>query len=56
MALGQIDFAKSLADDVASGKGFDLDPLIKNLRDDLRKELDLKKVMGSVRWLRFHEN
>lgn len=51
----QVNLAKQLAIDVAAGIGFELDPLIKCLRDDLRKELNLKKIDGNVKWLRFKE-
>ncbi len=51
----QVDLAKQLATDVAAGIGFELEPLIKSLRDDLRKELHLSKISGNVKWLRFKE-
>jgi len=49
----QIKLAKSLADQVAAGGTFELDPLINSLRDSLRKELNLSPVSGNIRWLRF---
>jgi len=51
----QVELAKQLATDVAAGIGFELDPLIISLRDDLRKELHLSKISGNVKWLRFKE-
>ncbi|MEZ4809748.1 MAG: hypothetical protein R2819_05255 [Allomuricauda sp.] len=50
----QILLAQQLADVVASGGTFDLDPLINSLRDSLRTELNLSKVKGNVKWLRFN--
>ena len=49
----QIELAKQLADDVAAGGSFPLDPLINDLRDSLREELALEAIEGNVRWLRF---
>jgi hypothetical protein len=49
----QVEMAKKLADEVAQGGAFDLDPIINSLRDSLRSELGLKAVNGNVRWLRF---
>lgn len=51
----QVTFARKLADEVASGGEFQLDPLINSLRNDLRKELMLSPVSGNVKWLRFKE-
>lgn len=50
----QVQLAKNLADAVASGKEFQLDPLINSLRNDLRKIIGLKKIKGNVKWLRFN--
>jgi hypothetical protein len=49
----QVNLVKKLANDVASGKEYELDPLINSLRRDLRKQLDLKEVESNVTWLRF---
>lgn len=49
----QVQLAKDLAVEVASGGEFQLDPLINSLRDDLRDELRLSKIEGNVKWLRF---
>jgi len=49
----QILLTKQLADEVAAGDAFQLDPLINSLRDSLRESLDLEPVQGNVRWLRF---
>ena len=50
----QVELAKKLADEVASGGKYKLDPLINSLRDDLRSELHLSKIEGNVTWLRFN--
>jgi len=52
----QIEFAKKLSYDLADKRGFELDPLINDLRNDLRKQLGLDNVIGNVTWLRFNEN
>ncbi len=52
----QVKIAKKLAEDVANGGEFLLDPLINSLRDDLRKELHLSKIDGNVKWLRFSKD
>jgi len=49
----QITLAKQLAEDVAAGGVFELNPLIGSLRNDLRSQLNLSPVSGSVKWLRF---
>lgn len=49
----QVELAKQLATDVAAGIGFELDPLIVSLRNDLREELNLSEINGNVKWLRF---
>lgn len=51
----QVTLARQLATDVASGKGFDLNPLINSLRDDLRCELNLSPVTGNTVWFRWSE-
>lgn len=51
----QVAMSKSLADEVAEGGSFELDPLINSLRNDLRAQLKLEKVQGNVRWLRFEK-
>ncbi|MDR2549702.1 MAG: hypothetical protein LBD10_05840 [Desulfobulbus sp.] len=51
-SVEQISLVKNLADDVASGGPFELDPLINSLRSDLRSQLKLMKVEDNVRWLR----
>lgn len=50
----QITLAKQLANEVAAGGVFELDPLILSLRNDLRNQLNLSKVTGNVKWLRFN--
>lgn len=49
----QVALAKTLANDVAAGLEFELDPLINSLRTDLRQQLELKPISGNVTWLRF---
>jgi hypothetical protein len=51
----QVQLAKDLADTVAAGGEFQLDPLINSLRNDLRKMIGLKKVKGNVKWLRYND-
>ncbi len=51
----QVDLAKKLVNDVATGGSFQLDPLINDLRDDLRNQLGLSKLEGNITWLRFKE-
>lgn len=55
-SLKQVQLARTLADELASKRNFELDPLINSLRDDLRKELGLSRVEGNVRWIRFSED
>lgn len=55
-SVHQINLARAMADEVASEASFDLDPLINDLRDSLRKELGLKTVTGNIQWLRFEPN
>jgi len=50
----QVQLAKDLANTVASGGEFQLDPLINSLRNDLRKMIGLKKIKGNVKWLRYN--
>jgi hypothetical protein len=54
-SLEQVNLAKDLADTVASGGEFQLDPLINSLRNDLRKMIGLKKIKGNVKWLRYKD-
>lgn len=51
----QVMLAKKLANEVAAGQEFELDPLINSLRTDLRKQLELAPIKGNVTWLRFRE-
>ncbi len=51
----QVELAKQLAVEVATGGEFQLDPLINSLRNDLRKQLGLCSINGNVKWLRFKE-
>ncbi|HWZ02716.1 MAG TPA: hypothetical protein VNX40_03835 [Mucilaginibacter sp.] len=49
----QIHLTKKLTDDIVKGGDFYVDDLLNDLRDSLRKELNLSSVEGNVRWLRF---
>jgi hypothetical protein len=51
----QVILAKKLANEVAAGREFELDPLINSLRTDLRIQLELEPINGNVTWLRFKE-
>lgn len=51
----QVELAQNLANTVAQGGIFELDPLINSLRNDLRKELELTEIKGNVTWLRFND-
>ena len=51
----QVRLAIQLANEVANGGAFELDPLIKNLRNNLRDELGLGVIKENVKWLRFNE-
>ncbi len=51
----QVELAKKLANDVANGEQFALDPLINSLRTELRQQLELKRIEGNVTWLRWSE-
>jgi hypothetical protein len=48
----QIELVKQLVVEVAAGGEFQLDPLINDLRNDLRKEIGLQEIEGNVKWLR----
>jgi hypothetical protein len=48
----QIEITIALANSYASGKDFDLDPIINNLRNDLRERLNLNVIKGNVQWVR----
>lgn len=52
----QVEMAKRLAEEVAAGGEFQLDPLINSLRNHLRSELRLVPVRGNVKWLRFNRD
>ena len=54
-SIEQVKLAKELAETVASGGEFQLDPLINSLKTDLRKLIGLEKINGNVKWLRFNE-
>lgn len=51
----QVRLAIQLANEVANGGAFELDPLINNLRNNLRDELGLGVIKENVKWLRFNE-
>lgn len=51
----QVDLARKLSNETASEGVSEIDPLIENMRDSLRKELGLEAVEGKTIWLRFTE-
>ena len=53
-SIEQVELARMLADEVAAGHEFELDPLINSLRTELRIQLELQPINGNVRWLRFN--
>lgn len=54
-SVEQVELARNLAETVASGGEFKLDPLINSLRNDLRRMIGLKEIKGNVTWLRFND-
>jgi hypothetical protein len=52
----QIHLTKKLTDDIVKGGDFYVDELLNDLRNSLRKELNLSPVEGNVRWLRFDKS
>lgn len=46
----QVDQVRKLNDAILKGDNFSLDPLLNNLRDELRNILKLEKVEGNVYW------
>ena len=51
----QIELTKQLTDNIINGGKFNFDDLLNDIRNDLRKELALKPVPGTVRWLRLNK-
>jgi hypothetical protein len=49
----QIRLLKSVTNQIAEKKEFDLDPILNDLRDHLRSDLDLESVEGNIRWIRY---
>ena len=47
----QISLAKKMTDEMVNGE-FELDPLLNDLRDDLRRDLGLESIDGNIRWIR----
>jgi hypothetical protein len=52
----QIHLTKKLTDDITKGGDFYVDDLLNDLRQELRKELNLTPIEGNVRWLRFNKS
>lgn len=48
----QILLAKNIANDIANNGSADLEPLLKSLRTDLRKDLKLSKTDDGIQFLR----
>lgn len=51
-SVEQVRLVKELVDCLTQKKAIDLDPLINSLRNDLRDELELERIEGTVLWLR----
>jgi hypothetical protein len=49
----QIRLLKAVTNQIAEKKEFDLDPILNDLRDHLRSDLDLESIDGNVRWIRY---
>jgi hypothetical protein len=49
----QIRLLKAVTNQIAEKKEFDLDPILNDLRDHLRRDLDLESVEGNIRWIRY---
>jgi hypothetical protein len=54
--IKQILLTKQLTDDIVKGGDFFVDDLLNDLRNQLRRELNLDPIQGNVRWLRFDKN
>jgi hypothetical protein len=52
----QIALTKELAENIQHGGEFNFDELLKDIRNDLRKELELNPIQGRVKWLRFNKD
>ena len=48
----QVKLGRELGKAVSEGGNFDLDPLISDLRDGLRKELNFSEINENIQWLR----
>jgi hypothetical protein len=51
----QIMLAKNISNDISNNGSVDLEPLLKCLRADLRKELKLSKTNDSIQYLRMNK-
>ncbi|MFO8066166.1 MAG: hypothetical protein R6U11_01155, partial [Bacteroidales bacterium] len=51
----QINLVQNMVNEATQKDTFELDPLINELRNSLRKELGLREVDGNVKWLRHPE-
>ena len=52
----QIQLTRQLTDDITKGGVFNVDNLLNDLRNQLRRDLDLDFIEDNVRWLRFEKN
>lgn len=51
-SISQVEKLKKMFEDYAENEEGNLDEVINDLRDELRKELDLPPISGNVQWLR----
>jgi hypothetical protein len=49
----QVELARKLSNQVAQDGASEIDPLVEEMRNSLRKELGLEPVEGATIWLRF---
>ncbi len=49
----QIGLLKEVTNQIAEKKEFDLDPILNDLRDHLRRDLNLESIDGNIRWIRY---
>ncbi|MFL6210515.1 MAG: hypothetical protein ACJ74W_16785 [Pyrinomonadaceae bacterium] len=54
-SITQVEKLKKMFEDYAANEEGSLDEVINDLRDELRKELDLLPISGNVQWLRIRQ-
>ncbi len=52
----QIALTKELVENIHHGGKFNFDELLKDIRNDLREELELEPIDGRIKWLRFNKD